>query len=34
MIQVTSEISALIENQLDVLFSALEEVIGEGLHHD
>ena len=27
-------ISALIENQPDLLFSALEEVIGEGLHHD
>ena len=27
-------ISALIESQPDILFSALEEVIGEGLHND
>lgn len=27
-------ISALIENQPDLLFRAMEEVIGEGLQHD
>lgn len=27
-------ISALIESQPDILFKALEEVIGEGLHND
>lgn len=27
-------ISSLIENNPDLLFKALEEVIGEGLHHD